>query len=69
MGYVFYIEGRSRRSYIAGDDDQAIYNFQGASSEIFINLEGTFDAQIKSQRVPRKVFEYAKKYYQILQKD
>jgi DNA helicase II / ATP-dependent DNA helicase PcrA len=52
----FYIEGRSRRSYIAGDDDQAIYNFQGASSEIFINLEGTFDAQIKSQRVPRKVF-------------
>ena len=57
----FYIEGRSRRSYIAGDDDQAIYNFQGASSEIFINLEGTFDAQIKSQRVPRKVFEYAKK--------
>jgi superfamily I DNA/RNA helicase len=65
----FYIEGRSRRSYIAGDDDQAIYNFQGASSEIFINLEGTFDAQIKSQRVPRKIFNYAKKYYQILQKD
>jgi DNA helicase II / ATP-dependent DNA helicase PcrA len=37
----FYIESRCKRSYIAGDDDQTIYSFQGADPTIFINLEGT----------------------------
>jgi DNA helicase II / ATP-dependent DNA helicase PcrA len=36
MGHVNYIESRCERSYIAGDDDQTIYTFQGADPNIFI---------------------------------
>ena len=55
----FYIESQCKRSYIAGDDDQTIYSFQGASPEIFINLEGTMDPQTISRRVPRSVHRLA----------
>jgi len=51
----FHIEDQCKRSYIAGDDDQTIYGFQGADPSIFINLKGTFDNQIKSHRVPKKI--------------
>jgi len=51
----FHIEDQCKRSYIAGDDDQTIYGFQGADPNIFINLKGTFDNQIKSHRVPKKI--------------
>ena len=51
----FYIEKNCKRSYIAGDDDQTIYTFQGADPNIFINLQGKFDNQIQSHRVPRKI--------------
>ena len=55
----FYIESKCARSYIAGDDDQTIYTFQGASPKIFINLKGMFDPQIQSRRVPRSVHRLA----------
>jgi superfamily I DNA/RNA helicase len=55
----FYIESRCKRSYIAGDDDQTIYAFQGADPTIFINLEGILDAQEQSRRVPRSVHRVA----------
>jgi len=55
----FYIESKCARSYIAGDDDQTIYSFQGASAKIFIELEGEFDPQIQSVRVPRSVHKLA----------
>ena len=51
----FHIEDQCKRSYIAGDDDQTIYGFQGADPSIFINLKGTFDNQVYSHRVPRKI--------------
>ena len=51
----FYIESLCKRSYIAGDDDQAIYAFQGADAKTFIDLKGTPDHQIQSRRVPRAV--------------
>ncbi len=51
----FHIEDQCKRSYIAGDDDQTIYGFQGADPSIFINLKGTFDNQIQSHRVPKKI--------------
>jgi len=57
----FYIESRCKRSYIAGDDDQTIYAFQGADPNIFINLQGTIDAQEQSRRVPRSVHRVAMK--------
>ena len=55
----FYIESKCARSYIAGDDDQTIFNFQGASAKVFIDLKGTFDPQIQSVRVPRTVHKLA----------
>lgn len=55
----FYIESKCKRSYIAGDDDQTIYTFQGADPSIFINLKGTFDAQVQSRRVPKKIHQLA----------
>ena len=51
----FHIEDQCKRSYIAGDDDQTIYGFQGADPSIFINLKGIFDNQIQSHRVPKKI--------------
>lgn len=55
----FELEKLATRSYIAGDDDQTIYGFQGADASTFINLEGTIDEQIKSRRVPRSVHRVA----------
>ena len=55
----FELEKLSNRSFIAGDDDQTIYGFQGADASTFINLEGTIDEQVKSRRVPRSVHRVA----------
>ena len=65
-----YIESNSKRSYIAGDDDQAIMGFQGANPTHFIRLHKDKDTTVdkslvKSRRVPRKVLKLAK---QILDK-
>ena len=49
------------RSYVAGDDDQAIYAFKGGEASTFIHLEGEVDAQVKSNRVPRSVHREALK--------
>jgi len=54
-----YIEQQCKRSYIAGDDDQAIYAFQGASPSEFINLKGVIDAQVASRRVPKAIHKVA----------
>jgi len=55
----FYIESQCKRSYVAGDDDQAIYAFQGADPKTFINLDGTADHQTQSRRVPKAVHKIA----------
>ena len=57
----FYIEALCKRSYIAGDDDQTIFKFQGAESNIFIDLEGERDDQEQSYRVPKAVHRQALK--------
>jgi len=59
----FYIEENCKRSYIAGDDDQTIFKFQGADPTHFINLEGIIDDKetTVSRRVPKKVYDEAKK--------
>jgi superfamily I DNA/RNA helicase len=54
-----YIESKCKRSYIAGDDDQTIYDFQGADPKIFIELEGKEDARVISRRVPKKIHNVA----------
>ena len=55
----FYIESCCKRSYVAGDDDQAIYAFQGADPKTFINLQGIPDHQTQSRRVPHAVHKIA----------
>jgi len=55
----FYIESQCKRSFVAGDDDQAIYAFQGADPKIFINLDGTPDHQTISRRVPKQIHKVA----------
>ena len=59
----FYIESKCARSYIAGDDDQTIYTFQGADPKIFIDLKGHLDPQIQSRRVPKVIHELAESIF------
>jgi DNA helicase-2/ATP-dependent DNA helicase PcrA len=54
-----YIESKCKRSYIAGDDDQTIYTFQGADPNMFMNLKGAMDPQIESRRCPRAIHRKA----------
>jgi DNA helicase II / ATP-dependent DNA helicase PcrA len=45
----FYIESKCERSFIAGDDDQTIYTFQGASEDIFMGLKGEMDQELNQE--------------------
>ena len=45
--------------HIAGDDDQAIYQWAGADVNTFIELEGEVTVLENSYRIPRKVHEVA----------
>jgi len=45
--------------YIAGDDDQAIYQWSGADVDYFIDLQGDVRVLDKSYRLPRAVFDKA----------
>jgi DNA helicase-2/ATP-dependent DNA helicase PcrA len=47
------------RIYVAGDDDQAIYNWAGADVNEFLSLEGTVEVLDQSFRVPSAVHKTA----------
>jgi len=55
------LEKSSKQSIIAGDDDQAIYKWNGADAETFINLEGERVILQQSYRVPKNIFNVANK--------
>jgi superfamily I DNA/RNA helicase len=55
------IEEQSIDSFVAGDDDQGIYKWNGAHVNTFINLEGTREVLEQSRRVPRQPFLLANK--------
>lgn len=50
---------RARRVFIAGDDDQAIYNWAGADWSNLLNVRGDTEVLAQSHRVPRAVFDLA----------
>jgi DNA helicase II / ATP-dependent DNA helicase PcrA len=45
----------AEKVFIAGDDDQAIYNWAGADVDTFLALEGDVKVLEKSHRLPRKI--------------
>ena len=55
------IWNKSGDSYIAGDDDQAIFRWAGADVDTFIAQKGKFLNLTESFRVPRKVHDVAMK--------
>lgn len=50
---------RSRRVYVAGDDDQCIYGWAGAEVNHFLGLPGKIEVLPKSFRLPTRLFELA----------
>lgn len=47
------------RVIIAGDDDQAIYEWSGADLPSFMNLKGVTTVLDRSYRLPQRIFDYA----------
>lgn len=50
---------RAKRVYIAGDDDQAIYEWSGADVGHFLRLKGERLVLNKSYRLPKQIWAYA----------
>ena len=55
------ISDRSKKFYVAGDDDQAIYKWAGAQVSQFINLDGGSEVLSQSYRIPRQVHALAER--------
>ena len=49
------------RIYIAGDDDQAIYQWSGADVHRFISLKGNIKILERSYRLPENILDFAKR--------
>lgn len=49
----------AERVYIAGDDDQAIYEWAGADVQRFLSLQGNFETLPTSYRLPRRIYSKA----------
>ena len=49
----------SKETYIAGDDDQAIFRWMGADVDRFIDLKGNVEVLDKSYRCPQRIFRLA----------
>tara|TARA_R110000765_G_scaffold203401_2_gene308558 strand:- start:934 stop:2424 length:1491 start_codon:yes stop_codon:yes gene_type:complete len=65
---VLELASRAKRSYIAGDDDQAVYNWAGADVESFLSCEGNVKILEQSYRVPSSVHTLADKIVNRIQK-
>ena len=53
------LDNKSKKMYVAGDDDQAIYKWAGADVDTFINLPGGSEVLEQSYRIPRSVHKVA----------
>ena len=56
------------RIYIAGDDDQAIYQWMGADVEYFLKLDGQIEILKKSYRLPETILKYSKNITKLISK-
>ena len=56
---VKILASKSKTTYVAGDDDQAIYVFAGAEVNEFLDLSGQVKVLNQSYRIPKKVYEMA----------
>jgi len=65
---VMELASRAKRSYIAGDDDQAVYVWAGADVESFLSCEGEIKILQQSYRVPSKVHSLADSIVKRIQK-
>lgn len=57
--FVLTAFGAAKRIYIAGDDDQAIYNWSGADVKAFMNIPGKRTVLDQSYRIPSSVHTLA----------
>jgi len=57
---VIKLAGSSRKVYLAGDDDQAIYEWNGADADFFIHFPGKVKVLKQSRRIPGKVHYFSK---------
>lgn len=48
-----------KRIYIAGDDDQALYEWAGADVETFLSIKGNYKVLSQSYRLPVSLVDYA----------
>ena len=56
---VHELAARAKRTFVAGDDDQAVFTWAGADIESFLGFEGDVTVLDQSYRVPAKVHELA----------
>ena len=56
---VKHITDKTVDSFIAGDDDQAVFRWAGADVDSFIAQKGKVIELKESRRVPRKIHELA----------
>jgi len=58
----------AERLYVAGDDDQCIYQWSGADVEVFLNLRGETTVLEHSHRLPSSIQKKAKEISSLIQK-
>lgn len=58
---VHALDKKSKRLYVAGDDDQAIYTWAGADVDQFVSVIGDAEVLEQSYRVPRSVHAVAER--------
>jgi DNA helicase II / ATP-dependent DNA helicase PcrA len=56
---VTTLQNKAERTYIAGDDDQAVFNWAGADVQSFLSYDGQVKVLNQSYRVPAKVHQLA----------
>jgi superfamily I DNA/RNA helicase len=54
--------------YIAGDDDQAVYQWSGADVDYFLGVEGHVRVLNKSYRLPQEILDFSKNITQHISK-